>query len=145
MKVGHLKQEVLSFKYLLHQKNHEETIKYVQEVIDKFWETLNVMEEDETLMLTNDKPIEEVKMFIEAKESLLDLHKCSLHELFVILEDAWIPKILIAIDKETDHAIIDLGSSVSVLSKKQNDLLNLKNMEKCSVDLVLTKIQLKNH
>ena len=53
------------------------------------------------------------------------------------LGDAWIPKILIAIDKETHHAILDLGSSVSVLSKELYDLLNFKNMEKFSIDLLL--------
>ena len=31
------------------------------------------------------------------------------------LGDAWIPKILVTIGKETQHAILDLGSSVSVL------------------------------
>ena len=53
------------------------------------------------------------------------------------LGDAWIPKILISIDKETHHAILDLGSSVSVISKELYELLNLKNMEKCSIDLLL--------
>jgi hypothetical protein len=33
------------------------------------------------------------------------------------LGDVWIPKILIAIGKETHHAILDLGSSVNILSK----------------------------
>ena len=45
------------------------------------------------------------------------------------LGDAWIPKILVTIGKETQHAILDLGSSVSVLSKELYDLLELKNME----------------
>jgi hypothetical protein len=53
------------------------------------------------------------------------------------LGDAWIPKILIAIDKETHHAILDLGSSVSVKSKVLYDLFNVKNMERCSIDLLL--------
>ena len=53
------------------------------------------------------------------------------------LGDVWIPKILISIDKETHHAILDLGSSVSVISKELYELLNLKNMEKCSIDLLL--------
>jgi hypothetical protein len=34
------------------------------------------------------------------------------------LGDAWIPKILVTIEKETYHAILDLGPSVSILSKK---------------------------
>jgi hypothetical protein len=53
------------------------------------------------------------------------------------LGDAWIPKILIVIDKETHHAILDLGYSVSVLSKELYDLLHLKYMEKCSIDILL--------
>ena len=61
-----LTQEVLSFKNLLQQKNHEETIKYVQEVIDKSWETLNAMEDKETLMIAYNKQVEEVKMLSEA-------------------------------------------------------------------------------
>ena len=118
-----------------------------------------------------------MKILSEVREPLLDLDKCSLHELIAILEkfskdptinvhqagfgsyianyiikekiqrynneamippklgDAWIPKILISIYKETHHAILDLGSSVSVISKELFDLLNLKNMEKCSIDL----------
>jgi hypothetical protein len=51
--------------------------------------------------------------------------------------DAWLPNILLTIDKETHHAILDLGSSVSILSKELYELLELKHMEKCSVDLLL--------
>jgi hypothetical protein len=50
---------------------------------------------------------------------------------------AWLPKILITIGKETHHAILDLGSSVSVLSIEFYELLELKKMEKCSIDLLL--------
>jgi hypothetical protein len=64
-KVELLTQEVVSFKNILQQKSHEETIKYVQEVIDKSWRTLNAMDEKETLMLANDKEIEEVKILSE--------------------------------------------------------------------------------
>jgi hypothetical protein len=49
---------------------------------------------------------------------------------------AWLPKILITIGKETHHAILDLGSSVSV-SKELYDLLELKTMEKCSIYILL--------
>ena len=54
-----------------------------------------------------------------------------------MLGDVWIPKILIFIDKETHHAILDLGSSVFVISKELYELLNLKNIEKCSINLLL--------
>ena len=47
---------------------------------------LSAMFGKETLMLTNDKHIEEVKMLSEAREPLLDLDKCSLNELIAILE-----------------------------------------------------------
>jgi hypothetical protein len=89
-------------------------------------------------------------MLSEVSEPLLDIYKCSLHELIAILEkfskdstinvhqagfgsyianyvitekirrynneamippklrDAWLPKILISIDNETHHAILDL-------------------------------------
>jgi hypothetical protein len=54
------------------------------------------------------------------------------------LGDAWIPKIQVTIGKETYHAILDLGSSVCVLSKELYDLLDLdKKMEKCDIDLLL--------
>ena len=53
------------------------------------------------------------------------------------LGDAWLPKILITIGKETHHAILDLGSSVSALSKYLYDLLELKSMEKCEIDVLL--------
>ena len=42
------------------------------------------------------------------------------------LGDAWLPKILIPIGKETHHAILDLGSSVLALSKEFYDLLELR-------------------
>jgi hypothetical protein len=52
--------------------------------------------------------------------------------------DAWIPKIQVTIEKETYHAILDLGSSVGVLSKELCDLLDLdKKMETCDIDLLL--------
>lgn len=46
--------------------------------------------------------------------------------------------VLITIGKETHYAILDLGSSVSPLSKQFYELLELTNMEKCSIELVLT-------
>jgi hypothetical protein len=39
------------------KNNHEETIKYMQEVIGTSWETFYAMEKEETLMLANDKQI----------------------------------------------------------------------------------------
>jgi hypothetical protein len=33
------------------------------------------------------------------------------------LGDVWIPKILIVVGKESHHAILDLGSSINILSK----------------------------
>jgi hypothetical protein len=110
---------------------------------------------------------------------LLDLEKCSLHELISILQkfasdpsvnsnqagfdsyitnhvskekiarynqeamlppklgDVWIPKVLVTIGKDTHHAIVDLGSSVSILSKELYELLELQHIEKCSIELLL--------
>jgi hypothetical protein len=45
------------------------------------------------------------------------------------LGDAWIPKVVVTIRKETHHAILDLGSSVSVLSKEIYEFLELKNIK----------------
>jgi hypothetical protein len=54
------------------------------------------------------------------------------------LGGVWIPKILIAVGKESQHAILDLGSSVNILSKELYDLLDLdKKLEKCDIDLLL--------
>jgi hypothetical protein len=53
------------------------------------------------------------------------------------LGDIWIPKVLVTIGKETHHAILDLGSSVSILSKELYEVLELKNIEKCSIELAL--------
>jgi hypothetical protein len=44
------------------------------------------------------------------------------------LGDAWIPKVLVTIGKETHHAILDLGSSVSILSKELYELLELQHI-----------------
>jgi hypothetical protein len=46
------------------------------------------------------------------------------------LGDAWIPKVLVTIGKETHHAILDLGSSVSFLSKELYKLLELQQIKK---------------
>lgn len=174
------------------EETYKELMNYT-DLLGPFLSQLNIQVEEEPLqndenkatMLniekepTNDKQVEEVKMLSETKEPLLDLDKCSLHELINILQkfandptfnvhqagfgsyianyvikekierynneamippklgDAWLPKILITIGKETHHAILDLGSSVSVLSKDLYDLLDLKPMEKCSIDLLL--------
>jgi hypothetical protein len=40
--------------------------------------------------------------------------------------------------KESHHAILDLGSSVNILSKELYDLLDVdKKLEKCEIDLLL--------
>ena len=39
------------------------------------------------------------------------------------LGDVWIRKVLVTIGKETHHAILDLGSSVSVFSKELYEVL----------------------
>jgi hypothetical protein len=59
------------------------------------------------------------------------------------LGDAWIPKLLVTIVKETHHAILDLGSSISVLSKELYELLELQNIEKCSIDLLIADDSIK--
>jgi hypothetical protein len=41
------------------------------------------------------------------------------------LGDVWILKIIIVVGKESHHAILYLGSSVNILSKKLYDLLDL--------------------
>jgi hypothetical protein len=54
------------------------------------------------------------------------------------LGDVWILKILITVGKESHNAILDLGSSVNILSKELYDLLDLnKKLEKCDIDLLL--------
>jgi hypothetical protein len=125
-------------------------------------------------------------MLSEVKDPLLDLGKCSLHELINILQkfasdppintnqagfgsyianhvfkdkiarynqeamvppklgDAWIPKVLVTIGKETHHAMLDLGSSVSVLSKEIYELLELQNIKKCSIHLLLADDSIKH-
>jgi hypothetical protein len=39
--------------------------------------------------------------------------------------DVWIPKKLIVAGKDSHHAVVDLGSSVNILSKELYDLLDL--------------------
>jgi hypothetical protein len=60
------------------------------------------------------------------------------------LGDAWMPKVLVSIGKETHHAILDLGFSVSVLSKELYELLELQHIEKCSIDLLLADDSIKH-
>jgi hypothetical protein len=43
-----INNKVISVKNIIQtQRLHEETIKYVQDIIDRSWETLNLMEEEE--------------------------------------------------------------------------------------------------
>ena len=60
------------------------------------------------------------------------------------IEYIWIPKVLVTIEKETHHAILDLGSSASILSKELYEILELKNLEKCSIELELADDSIKN-
>jgi hypothetical protein len=60
------------------------------------------------------------------------------------LGDVWIPKVLVTIGKETHNAILYLGSSVSVLSKELYELLELQNIEKCSIYLLLADDSIKH-
>ena len=46
--------------------------------------------------------------------------------------------------KKTHHAILDLGSTVSVLSKELYEVLELKNLEKCSIELALADDSIKH-
>jgi hypothetical protein len=51
---------------------------------------------------------------------------------------AWISKILVTIGRESHHAILDLGSSVCILSNELYDLLDLdKKMQICDIDVLL--------
>jgi hypothetical protein len=45
------------------------------------------------------------------------------------LGDAWIRKVLVTIGKDTHHDMLDLGSSVSILSKELYELLELQNID----------------
>ena len=58
------------------------------------------------------------------------------------LGDMWIPKVLVKIGKETHHAILDLGSSVSILSKELYEVFELKNLENALSNLHLLMILL---
>jgi hypothetical protein len=58
------------------------------------------------------------------------------------LGDAWIPKVLVTIGKETHHAILDLGSSDSVLSNEIYELLELQNIENALLTCYLLRILL---
>jgi hypothetical protein len=61
------------------------------------------------------------------------------------LGDVWIPKILIAIGKESHHAILDLGSSVNILSKELYDLLDLdQKLKNCDIELLLADDSIKH-
>ena len=53
-------------------------------------------------------------------------------------------KVLVTIGKETHHAILDLGSSISVLSKELYEVFKLKNLQKCSVELALADDSIKH-
>jgi hypothetical protein len=160
-KLDHLTREIVAIKNQMQDKLNEESIKYFQDIIDRSWEILHQMEEEEneSIMVVEEKAEEVKKISDNIKEPLLDLDKCSLNELINILQsfandpsfnvhqtgfgsyianhvikekiqrynneamippklgDIWIPKIFIVVGKESHHAILDLGSSVNILSK----------------------------
>jgi hypothetical protein len=83
-KVDHLTREIVTMKNHMQEKNNEEYIKYVQDLIDRSWEILYQMEEErkESIMVVEEKEVAEVKMlFDNIKDPLLNLEKCSLNEL----------------------------------------------------------------
>ena len=102
---------MISFKNLVHaQRSHEETIKYVQDIIDRSWETIKMMDETEegkeSIMLVEkkDKQVEEVNMLSDKiDEPLLDLDKCSLHELNSIFKSLLMIPLLMFMKQDLDH------------------------------------------
>jgi hypothetical protein len=63
-KVDHLTREIVTIKNHMQAQKHEETIKYVQDIIDGSWEAVNMMdveEEKESIMVVEEKQVEEVK------------------------------------------------------------------------------------
>jgi hypothetical protein len=80
-RVDQLTKVVTSLKNTIIDRKHEETIKYCQEIIGRSWEQLHEQErvEKETIMIMDEKKVEEVKMLSEVKDPLFDFEKCSLH------------------------------------------------------------------
>jgi hypothetical protein len=60
------------------------------------------------------------------------------------LEDVWKPRIYVTIGKITWSTIVDLGSSVSVISKSLCDHLDLPPIEKCDINLKLVDCSITN-
>jgi hypothetical protein len=89
-KVDNLTREIVAIKNHMQAQKHEETIKYVQDIIDRSWEALNKMDEEdekESIMVIEEKQVEEVKMLSDnINEYLFDLDKHSLNELTNILQ-----------------------------------------------------------
>jgi hypothetical protein len=74
----------------MREKNNEESIKCVEDIIDRLWEILHQMEEErkESTMVVEEKELKKVKMLSNnIREPLLDLDKCSLNELINILQN----------------------------------------------------------
>jgi hypothetical protein len=89
-KVDHLTREIVAIKNHIQEKKNEESIKYVQDIIDRSWEILQQIKdkEKESIMVVEEKEVEEVKMLSDnIKVPLLDLDKCSLNELINILQN----------------------------------------------------------
>jgi hypothetical protein len=88
-KVDHLNREIVAVKNHMQDKKHEKSIKYVQYIIDRSWEILNKIdkEEKESIMVVEEKEVEEVKMLRDnINEPLINLEKCSLNEFINILQ-----------------------------------------------------------
>jgi hypothetical protein len=89
-KVDHLAREIATMKNHMQEKKNEESIKYVQDIIDRSWEIMHQMEEErkESIMVVEGKEVEEVKMLSDnIKEPLINIDKCSLNELINILQN----------------------------------------------------------
>jgi hypothetical protein len=86
-KVDRLNREIVTMKNHMQEKNNEESIKYVQDIIDRSWVILHQMEEEgkESIMVVEEKEVEQVKMISDdIKKPLLDLDKCSLNKLIIV-------------------------------------------------------------
>jgi hypothetical protein len=58
-KVDHLTREIVAIKNHMQDKKNEESIKYVQDIIDRSWEIITKMEEEEkeSIMVVEEKGV----------------------------------------------------------------------------------------
>jgi hypothetical protein len=88
-------------------------------------------------------PLAPAANIYEIERALLSLVKIRDEKLKQELEDGWEPIIDMHVNGFDCHALCDLGASISIMSRKIYDMLDLPPLEKCHYDVPIADVAKK--